>query len=1596
MENNYKIAVHGFEKGLNTDLSKFKYPNNAYYDAMNIHIVTDTGLSSGSVANRKGTKLEFKVPNLPSLSYNEPDGTTITIPALTNLKIIGGTGYKNRVIVFTNAEDSGITYGQIWYFEYDLNTDTIPGLQSGFLNYDYITNPIVHLMYNRPMNFNNNNRIQAWVREESDKFVRTYWEDGGLNQLRSFNLAPDPWKDINVTGDTNLIKIQSTPLSTINVITKSKLNEPKIIEVLNGNLPRGRVCYFYRLISRDGAITTFSPLSNMVDLVPGNIFGGHLEYPETYLEYRTNASQSDREAELELTSEKAIKVRFNNLDRNYDYIQCGYVHYGEKDLVNIYLFPESPTIKQGVSNAFYELIHDGLEETVYPLTLQEFTQISGAFEKPHTSVPKNNYLIVANTKAGQFNLRDVYADFDTRAFSYNNAGQAGLNDFTGSPVYSFTGTNYPGINEYLDSINPNSNTYIYQADGLTLGGQGSFIKYTFVTQQMLLDKNFGPGSLLTQDTQLGPPFIQAPDIGGVAGFDNTKSPMYSYLFASHARGEKYRYGLVAVDLEGRESFVEWIADIKIPEFSTFPMTTCNRPSGLMYGNVVGIKFEINLPQEIYDIIREIKIVRVERTEEHMTRLGTGVTGGFCNYRAHRITWLDVAEVIADLISEFIINSIFQNVANVADTILTILSATAWPAVKGYLASLLSDIIIKVLGSANTLIHPLYMVSGDDYVFKVLIRAAVYSIVNMIPIFGTMFTLLVGEQVTDYLYEKIKEFIKLDISNVGNNVYSLNNWNRSKYGKLNDGYNNTEYNQMYSSIGGQQYGYIISPIHQFDKYSYRQGDGIRIIGTLESDLVPNVNPTDFGKITYVYHRHTKTGIFNRTNSTAALRKWYDVRYSNDYRLDLVNNPIIEEKTLDVGEILTPNYGSELFKLMGDYNVLGKPQGGTIINAHIAMKERYTDTGNEIGNSSIGFSRRPKVMGIGDKKHLIVCQYPFPINRTNFFHTILDQQETTWGTLLSNLPLPAFRGIATYSGPQGLYVPSSGIITNVSLKEPRAIDGSSDYLVAYVRELNNQYGGASYSARSLNKYIEVETIDKSSFDPITRSTVVDVFKGDVYIGLYGAVNYNYYFDKFPGYEQAIESKKALGEIFPVEVPFNIDLREGKHFIVSQNTYDLEQTERLVKRKIKRAKRKSRRLGLDLNTVANLIVPDRFLYDEFIYDDVYHQQKSFKAFYPKPAIDIFTKHTTNRVWRSQGKIDGELIDSWRLFKPVDWIEVEGVYGPINKLAVLQDKLLFYQTNAIGTIITNERAAVTDQSGNLLQMATSQPFSQWAYITTESGAVHRFGVTSTNSYIYHLDPVRKKIFRFGANGLEPLSDIKGISALLRELIDGSNIMSIDNTLANVPIGVHSEYFAEYNTVLFTFLNGKNQQLSTTISFNQIQDEFDSRHSFTPGLYIRTPYKVLTSPQNNEGYSIFTGEYGNIFGQYVDSYITLITNGEKPFTIKTFDNYTLYTEVIDSANANVALETINAIECSNDYQTTGQITLTPSTATSNPNFDKIIRQERKWFINTGRDTNASSFTSNEARLRDFYIKTKFIYNNNNNKRFIMHNILTHYTDSQV
>lgn len=162
-------------------------------------------------------------------------------------------------------------------------------------------------------------------------------------------------------------------------------------------------------------------------------------------------------------------------------------------------------------------------------------------------------------------------------------------------------TNNPVTNEPYTA-----NQFKYQSDLSTLGGEGPNVKFEFVYEDIHFNKS--------TDTRYDEP--ESILISDLNSYDSYKNPLRSAYLLGYKRDEIYRFGLVAINTRGQESFVKWIADIKFPTIKEV-----NLAFGIArnsYARVLGIKFTIDTTDLIDQDVVAVKIVRVERTDKDRT------------------------------------------------------------------------------------------------------------------------------------------------------------------------------------------------------------------------------------------------------------------------------------------------------------------------------------------------------------------------------------------------------------------------------------------------------------------------------------------------------------------------------------------------------------------------------------------------------------------------------------------------------------------------------------------------------------------------------------------------------------------------------------------------------------------------------------------------------------------------------------------------------------------------------------------------------------------------------------------------------------------
>jgi hypothetical protein len=570
---------------------------------------------------------------------------------------------------------------------------------------------------------------------------------------------------------------------------------------------------------------------------------------------------------------------------------------------------------------------------------------------------------------------------------------------------------------------------------------------------------------------------------------------------------------------------------------------------------------------------------------------------------------------------------------------------------------------------------------------------------------------------------------------------------------------------------------------------------------------------------------------------------------------------------------------------------------------------------------------------------------------------------------------------------------------------ATHSDTAYIVNYYRTLTNQYGGDSYSQRTNNVYISTNHYQDIDCDtPLTTSS--EVYGGDTSMSVMHMqkIIKPWKYDELSFGALSPEGSgviRKLSEIkwWPVESTINVDLRHGGFF---------------------------EKDGLNDN---GTLVDNG---ENFFYNEVFSREGNTRKFFPKPLEFSTIEEYDTRVYASDAKINGETTNSWGNWPVNQFIDVEGLYGPLNNLAIFNDAVIYHQDYAFGILSVNPRALMQDSEGFNLELGVGGILHDYNYVSTQIGSKHQWGIITAKNAIYWLDISTKKFYRFTGQGVEPLSDIKGMFSFLNNNLDGTVKLPAgggngDNPLAGG--GINGYYDSINNEVVMTFHNAHRIQIynfgttykpgdyvkdtaspfatfhisteftaagsstaeltansddpgvvtfnnDITLAYSEFANAFTSFYDFSSPMYITHKDLILSQNTiNNEVYRHNSGEYCEFYGNIFASTLKFISN-ELPTHTKTFDNLEWHHQVLDY-NRDVKDDTFDTLTCTTDYQTTGNIGLSATVAAN------IRRKERTWKIDVPRST------TNLERLRDKAMEVEFSYSNIDGYRMLLNYVNT-------
>jgi len=585
---------HSYLKGMNRDLSLDKFSPDAYYYLLNGRILTDEDATLSDIINLKGNeRLQFS---------NTP-------PNRTGFIIIGYTEINENLILFYAEEnqdtDSYTSIACIDFYEYTGND----------------TYSVFELFNGQGLNFRVDKKIRAIGKEISNTLSKVYWVDdnNSIKHIIIERYEPAP--------NSHAYRLTTSDVDEMDIIGNMSYQQPpKFSEYTSGSLKSGIIFYAYRLLKKNSYTSIFSGLSRPI------ILGRDIDYGINIIKYKGDPVYSDL---FSYNSGKGIKgyipITNNFPIEYYDYIEVVSLWQSNKDITPDITIVSRIEIGNGASAYYFT---DEGTSNYGTLTLAEFLNQKNTFSAKDI-VLKDNRLFVANIKEKYFDLDENLGYYwDSRAYRFDSNQRCELLDALESVQYVITGTSpdYAMISKTATCLNPyNRNTegYVdaessqstlqkYQADGVTLGGEGLNIEYSFYT---------GNYDLVNFDSTY-------PTMNG-----SVNNETLTGYYKGFQLDETYRFGIVFFDKKGRQSFVKWIGDIRTPTIEDIGgLTSYNTTSNEVTQKVTYISFTLKNVPQIDGVPLDWEIVRVKRENSDKSVIASGILNGIMNRDSQLLRW----------------------------------------------------------------------------------------------------------------------------------------------------------------------------------------------------------------------------------------------------------------------------------------------------------------------------------------------------------------------------------------------------------------------------------------------------------------------------------------------------------------------------------------------------------------------------------------------------------------------------------------------------------------------------------------------------------------------------------------------------------------------------------------------------------------------------------------------------------------------------------------------------------------------------------------------------------------------------------------------
>jgi hypothetical protein len=343
-------------------------------------------------------------------------------------------------------------------------------------------------------------------------------------------------------------------------------------------------------------------------------------------------------------------------------------------------------------------------------------------------------------------------------------------------------------------------------------------------------------------------------------------------------------------------------------------------------------------------------------------------------------------------------------------------------------------------------------------------------------------------------------------------------------------------------------------------------------------------------------------------------------------------------------------------------------------------------------------------------------------------------------------------------------------------------------------------------------------------------------------------------------------------------------------------------------------------------------------------------------------------NRIIWSAKKVIGSQKDNYRIFKPLDFAELDLTLGPIAHHEVINASFYTWQPYSVQRQYFREASLIGAQqgtdvvvgSGSILgspgqELTSVGLFKKWSYVKGKNQ-------TGKDTFYWYNDQLQK-VVRFGQDGTRVISD-KGMISYLTN--NGKYVSNQDYPLTG--LGVHGVWNDKYSEAIFTFkYNDGSSNKQFTLVYDEIKNGFIGFHSYYPNIYL--PYKnTFFSPNPSVAKTLYLHDRGSestYYGTYAIPSITGVMNYE-PNISKNFEALQFVT---DTQPYDVYLTTTNHVSYLDETE-----------------FEK---REDLWYSPIKNDSTSTGVNSGDtSRLWGKWLKVKMTFEASSGKQKLINFIV--------